>query len=206
MDSEKIKMLRNRITIPLDIGIKLLKENNGDIDSSEKEFHNNNIIEISVLAECDFDTARDNYDFCKYNTMKAVEKINSKQVIITTRENPTPRNEIGFILWPKNKDGENYKTKKRNDAFIPTADFNYVINEFTSVFPLENPWNKNIEKYFFEVCGQNYFDNETCKKIVEKIKQTKTNELKVTKFKNELIEWLSDKLIYADYIAVYGNL
>jgi len=28
----------------------------------------------------------------------------------------------------------------------------------------------------------------------------------VTKFKNELIEWLNDKLTYADYIAVNGNL
>ncbi len=205
MDSEKIKILRNRIAIPLDIAIKLLEENKGDIDASEKEFHNNNIKEISVVAECDFETARESYDFCKYDTTKAIEKINSKQVIITTRENPTPINEIGFILWPENKDGENYKTKKRNDAFIPTADFDYVINEFRSVFPLENPWNKIIEEHF-DVCGHNYFDNKTCKTIIEKIMEKKTEELKITKFKNELIEWLNDKLIYADYIAVYGNL
>jgi len=205
MDSEKIKILRNKIAIPLDIAIKLLKENNGDIDASEQEFHNNKIKEISVVAECDFEIAKQSYDFCKYDTTKAIEKINSKQVIITTREKPTPRNEIGFILWPENKDGENYKTKKRNDAFIPTADFDYVINEFRSVFPLENPWNKNIEEYF-DVRGHNHFDNKTCKTIIEKIKQTKTNELKVKKFKEDLIEWLIDKLMYADYIAVYGNL
>ena len=205
MDSEKIKILRNKIAIPLNIAIKLLEENKGDIEASEKEFHNNNIKEISVVAECDFETARESYGFCKYDTTKAIEKINSKQVIITTRENPIPRNEIGFILWPENKDGENYKTKKRNDAFIPTADFDYVINEFRSVFPLENPWNKIIEEHF-DVCGHNYFDNKTCKTIIEKIMEKKTEELKITKFKNELIEWLNDKLIYADYIAVYGNL
>ncbi len=31
-------------------------------------------------------------------------------------------------------------------------------------------------------------------------------ESEVTKFKNELIEWLEDKLQYADFIVVYGNL
>ena len=205
MDSEKLKILRSRIAIPLDIAMNLLKENNGNIEDSEQEFHNTNIKEISILAECDIETAREIYNFCKYDTAKAVEKINSKQVIITTRENPTPRNEIGFILWPENKDGENYKTKKRNDAFIPTADFDYVIDVFRSVFPLENPWNKNIEEYF-DVCGHNYFDKNTCRIIIEKIEQTKTGELKVTKFKNELIEWLNDKLTYADYLVIYGNL
>jgi hypothetical protein len=205
MDSEKIKILRNKIAIPLDIAVKLLKENKGDIDASEIEFHNNNIKQISIVAECDFETARESYELCKYDITKTIEKINSKQVIITIRENPTPRNEIGFILWPENKDGESYKTKKRNDAFIPTADFDYVINEFRSVFPLENPWNKNIEEHF-DVCGHNYFDKKTCKIIIEKIKKKKSDELKVTKFKNELIEWLNDKLTYADYLAVYGNL
>ena len=36
--------------------------------------------------------------------------------------------------------------------------------------------------------------------------QAKTDELKVAEFKTELIEWLNDKLLYADYITVYGNL
>lgn len=204
MDSEKVKLLRSKIAIPLDIAIKLLKDNDGNIEDSEQEFHNNNIKEISFLAECDFETARVNYLFCKYDKTKAVEKINSKQVIITTRENPIPRNEIGFILWLE-KDGENYKTKKRNDAFIPTADFDYVINEFKSVFPLENPWNKSMEEYF-DVCGHNYFDKKTCRIIIDKIEQTQTDDLKIMKFKNKLVEWLNDKLAYAEYLAVYGNL
>lgn len=204
MDSEKVKLLRSKIAIPLDIAIKLLKDNNGNIEDSEQEFHNNNIKEISFLAECDFETARESYLFYKYDKTKAVEKINSKQVIITTRENPIPRNEIGFILWPE-KDGENYKTKKRNDAFIPTADFDYVINEFKSVFPLENPWNKSMDEYF-DVCGHNYFDKKTCRIIIDKIEQTQTDDLKIMKFRNELVEWLNDKLAYAEYLAVYGNL
>lgn len=205
MDSEKIKILRNKITIPLDIAIQLLKKNNGDINASEQEFHNSNIREISISAECDPDTARENYNLCKYDIQKAIEKINSRQIIITTRDNPSPRNEIGFILWPEDQDGKCYKTTKRNDAFIPTSDFDYIINEFKSVFPLENPWNKDMEESF-DVCGHNYFDKNTCRIIIDSIMQTKTDELKVAKFKNELIEWLNDKLGYAEYIVVYGNL
>lgn len=205
MDTEKIKILRNRIAIPIDIAIKLLKKNDGNIDASEQEFHNNNIKEISIVTECDIEIARESYDLCKYDMTKAIKKINSNQVIITTREYLTPSNEIGFILWPENRDGENYKTTKRNDAFIPTADFDYVIKEFKSVFPLENPWNKSIEEQF-DVCGHNYFDKKTCGIIIEKIKQAKTDELKVVKFKNDLIGWLNEKMKYADYIVVYGNL
>ncbi len=205
IDIEKVNVLRNKIAIPLNLAIELLNANNGDICASEQEFHNLNIDKISTLAECDFETAKENYDFCKYDITKAIDRINSKQVIITTRENPTPRNEIGFILWPENKDGKNYKTKKRNDAFIPSADFDYVINEFKSVFPLTDPWDKTIEEYF-DVCGHNYFDSKTCRIIMERIKKLKAGEPKVNKFLKQLIDWWDDKLNYADYIVVYGNL
>ncbi|MVO09406.1 hypothetical protein GOQ30_09570 [Flavobacterium sp. TP390] len=205
MDTEKIKILQNRIVISLDIAIKLLKKNNGNIEACEQEFHNNNIKEISIVTECDIEVARENYYLCKNDKTKAIDKINSKQVTITTRENLPTRNEIGFILWPENSDGENYKTTKRNDAFIPSADFDYVIKEFQSVFPIENPWDKSIEVEF-DVCGHNYFNKNICEIIIEKIKQAKTDELKVNKFKNDLIGWLNEKLKYADYIVVYGNL
>lgn len=205
MDNEKIKILRNKITIPLDVTIQLLKKNNGDINICEQEFHNNNIEKISITTECDFDTARENYALCHYDITKSIERINVRPVIITTRDNPSPRNEIGFILWPEDKNGECYKTTKRNDAFIPTTDFDYVINEFKTVFPLENPWNKEMEESF-DVCGHNYFDKSTCRIIVDAISPTKKDELKVAKFKAELTEWLNDKLVYAEYIVVYGNL
>ncbi|WP_160136053.1 hypothetical protein [Chryseobacterium sp. c4a] len=205
MDNEKIKLLRNKITIPLSVAIQLLKKNNGNINASEQEFHNNNIREISISTECDPDTARENYEICLFDITKAIERINSRPIIITTRDSLSPRNEIGFILWPENKEGEYYKTVKRNDAFIPTADFDYVINEFKSVFPLTNPWNGYIENAF-DACGHNFFDRNTCRIIINRINQVRTDELKVAQFKNELIEWLNDKLVYAEYIVVYGNL
>ncbi|WP_445722849.1 hypothetical protein [Flavobacterium sp.] len=205
MDAEKIKDLRSKISIPLDVAIQLLKKNNGNVFNSELEFHNNTIVEISEITACDLELAREYYNLYNHDRIKVIEKLNSKQTIITTKENLVPRNEIGFVLWPENKKGENYRTAKRNDAFIPSADFEYVINEFKSVFPLENSWDKTVEEYF-DICGNNYFDKETCKIIINKIRHTKTDELKVAKFKNELIDWLNDKLLYADCIVVYGNL
>ncbi len=205
MDTEKIKILRNKITVPLDIAIKLLKENNNDPETSIEKFHIKNIEQVSLIAECDFEKAKENYNFCRHHVEKAIKRINSEQIILTTRETPSPRNEIGFILWPKDKNGENYKSAKRNDAFIPTPDFDYVINEFESVYPIENPWNGFMETSF-DLCGHNFFSNATCKIIVERIKQNNTTDPKIEKFKNELIEWLNDKLTYADYITVYGNL
>lgn len=205
MDRNAINILRSRITIPLDVAIQLLKENKGDIDASEQAFHNNNITEITLAAECDYKTAKEHYELYKYNITKAIKKINSKEIIITTSEIPIARNAIGFILWPENDKREGYKTTKRNDIFIPDADFDLVINEFKSVFPLRNPWNKMIEDSF-DNCGHNYFDNKSCRIIVARIKQSKTDDPKVIEFKKQLIEWLNDRLRYADYITVYGNL
>jgi hypothetical protein len=188
----------------LEIAINLLKKNNGNILACEQEFHNDNIKEICITAECNKETARESYNSCNYNKTKAIEKINLKQVIITTRESSKRRNEIGYIIWPENKDGENYKTKKRNDAFIPSDDFEFKINEFKSVYPIKNPW-KSIEKSF-DVCGHNYFNKVTCKFIINKISERNNDEVKIKKFKDEIINWLNDKLDYADYIVVYGNL
>lgn len=141
----------------------------------------------------------------KFDVCKSIEKINQRQVIITTGKDTNHKNKIGFILWPENSKGEFYKTDKRNDAFISTYDFNYIMDEFKSVFPLKNPWNNIIEKSF-DACGHNFFDNKTCRQIIERISNINHNDEKVQQFLKEVIAWFNDKLEYADYITVYGNL
>ena len=156
MDIKKVKELRNKLAIPLDVAL-LLKKNKGDVLLSMEEHHNNNINEISLLTACELDIARENYNQCNFDKTKAISKINSIQTVITSNQNPTYKNEIGFILWPENVAGENYKTAKRNDAFIPTSDFDYIVVAFKSVFPLMDPWNKTTEEEL-DVCGHNYID------------------------------------------------
>lgn len=203
MNTENIKLLRSKISIPLDKAIQLLKKNNDDVALSELDFHNENIIEICKKTNCDEEMARKDYQICNYDAAKTIERINQKVVVIATGNNPDSK--IGFILWPENAEVEFYKTEKRNDAFISSEDFEIVLDVFQTVFPMQNPWNKTIEDEFDKV-GTNFFDNQTSRLIVEKISRIETHNEKEKIFLLELINWLNDKLAYADYIVVYGNL
>ncbi|RZJ51029.1 MAG: hypothetical protein EOO19_01780 [Chryseobacterium sp.] len=203
MNNESIKILRSKISIPLNKAIELLKKNNNDVALSEKDFHNENIIEICKTTDCDKETATKEYQICNFDVIKAIERINQKLVVIGTGKFPDSK--IGFILWPENEKGEFYKTAKRNDVFIAEEDFDIVLDVFESVFPLQNPWNNTIEDRFDKV-GNNFFDDEIGKIILEKINEIKSEDLKETHFLNQLSDWLNDKLNYADYIVVYGNL
>lgn len=203
MTNESIKILRNKISIPLNKAVELLKKNNGDVVLAEQNFHNENIFEICSKVQCDAKTARKEYQICNYDVTKAIERINQKSVVISTGNNPD--SQIGFILWPENAEGEFYKTEKRNDVFISTEDFEIVLKEFQSVFPIKNPWNGTIENEFDKI-GSNFFDKVTSRLIVEKISRIETNNEKEKVFLHEIINWINDKLVYADYIVVYGNL
>ncbi|PXY44693.1 hypothetical protein [Flavobacterium hydrophilum] len=203
MNTENIKILRTKILIPLDKAIQLLKKNKEDVALSEMDFHKENIIEICQKTECDEETARKEYQICNFDVIKTIERINQKPVVISTGNNPDSK--IGFILWPQNEEGEFYKTNKRNDVFIAIDDFDIVIDVFQSVFPIKNPWDKTIEIEFDKI-GHNFFDNKTCRLIVEKINDLKTDDEKEKVFLLKLINWVNDKLGYADYIVVYGNL
>ncbi|WP_281231602.1 hypothetical protein [Flavobacterium gelatinilyticum] len=203
MNTENIKLLRSKISIPLDKAMQLLKKNNDDVALSELDFHNENIIEICQKTDCEEETARKEYQICNYDVTKTIERINQKVVVIATGNNLDSK--IGFILWPQNKEGEFYKTEKRNDAFISAEDFEIVLKVFQSVFPLQNLWNNEVENRFDEI-GHNFFDAETSRLIVEKIKLLHTNDEKEKAFLLQIINWLNDKLIYADCIVVYGNL
>lgn len=203
MNTENIKILRTKILIPLDKAIQLLKKNKEDVALSEMDFHNENIIEICQKTECDEETARKEYQICNLDISKAIERINQKPVVISTGNNPDLK--IGFILWPQNEEGEFYKTNKRNDVFIAIDDFDIVIDVFQSVFPIKIPWNNIVENEFDKI-GHNFFDNKTCRLIVEKIDDLETDDEKEKVFLLKLINWLNDKLAYADCIVVYGNL
>ena len=203
MKPESIKILRDKISIPLNEAIQLLKKNNGDVVLSEQDFHNENIKEICEKTECAEETARKEYHICKNDVAKTIERINRKPVAIATGNHVYSK--IGFILWPANEDGKFYETEKRNDVFIQTEDFDIIIEAFNSVYPVINPHNGLIEDGF-DYCGHNFFDHKTSVVIVQKISQIQTNDEKVKTFLKEVINWLNDKLSYADRIVVYGNL
>lgn len=196
MTLDNLKILREKIAIPLAVAIQLLKQHNGDIDLCIQEFHQSNILEIVNQTDCDKSIAQTYYQKNQYDIDKAIHEINNLQVIITTRDNPKPKNEIGFILWPEKGNGEYYKTVKRNDAFIPTSDFDYVKNIFANA----------CEEEPFDSCGHNYYNKEAINQIIQNISNLPTMNGTIERFKAELIEWLEDKRNYAYCLVVYGNL
>jgi len=198
MDVEKVKILRQKLSIPLNAAIKLIKENNGDVSACEKEFHNSNLMAICRLAECDEVVANKFYYIFKYDVQKAIKKIDERLVCITTNEPNETVDKIGFILWAENESLNKYITSKAESIFIQTKDFEYVINEFKSVL--------EIIDESFDIYGYNTFDNQTCRGIVNQIARIKTDDPKVEKFLRDLIKWFNVKLRFADSIAVFGNL
>ena len=205
MDRKKLNALRERVSIPMKDAIELLKKTNGDIPAAENEFHALKIKDICRLADCDEETAAQTYKLYNCDIEKAISKINNRDIIITTRDTLGPKNEIGYSLWPETKNGDCYKTVKRNAVFIPSSDFDYIIEEFKSVFPQKHPVFKHVEKEF-DPCGDNHFSNSVCKQILSKIEQIKKSDPKIEKFLEEVKDWLNDKLEYADIIVVFGNL
>jgi len=195
MDREKLKLLRNKIAIPLKEAIELLKENNGDIKASETAFHQKKIEEICVITEDEEQLVKQYYRKFNHDKEKVIRKLCERQLIFTIKETSVPKNSIGFIFWYEQENGEQYKTLNRNSAFIPTEDFDYILEEFKSACT-EN----------FDRTGFNYFDKVTTLKIIEGINTISKHDPKLKEFLNELNKWILEKMAYAHRLVVYGNL
>jgi len=207
MDTEKIKILRQKLSLPLNAAIKLIKEHNGDVSACEKAFHKNNINAICRLAECDESMAKKYYHICKHDVPKAIKKIDERLVCITTNEPDEMVHKIGFSLWAENESLNKYITSKADSIFIQSKDFDYVIKEFQSVFPLKRSYkDSQIIDNCFSICGYNTFDNKTCRHIIKRIARITTDDPKVEKFLRDLIKWFNIKLRFADCIVIYGTL
>ena len=204
MDTEKIKILRSKITIPIDIAIKILQENSNDVELCVQKFHRNNINTICRLAECNDTIAEKYYSICKYDIEKAIIKIHEQLFYLTTKPDE-PIDKIGFVIWDENESLNEYETSRDRSLFIQAKDFEYIIDIIRSVYPIYDYDTKKVEDGF-DIYGHNKFDNKIRKQIVNKISRIETNDLNVELFLRELIKWLNTKLRYANKIIIYGNL
>lgn len=205
MELENIKILRNRLSIPLTTAIGLLKKHHGDLSACEQDFHHENITKIAEATGCDEDTAAKSYKTFSFDVTKAINDIHARPVFIATKEKLTHEDKIGFVLWPEKVNGEVYRSVKRNDVFIPAGDFEYILQAFASVFPLPHPRHHRTE-VAFDKCGHNFFDNKTGKLILGKIQDIHSDDPKIGLFLKEVKQWLRDQLEYADMIVVFGTL
>ncbi|MGH1386005.1 hypothetical protein [Kordia sp.] len=203
-DIQKVKELRERLSIPLNTAMELIQENNSDLSRCEQEFHRHNINTICRLTQCNEEIAKKYYRICKFSIEKAIKKINEQLFFLTATPNE-PIDKIGFILWAENDSINKYiNAGNEKSLFIQAKDFDYVINVFKSVYPLKNEYGE-IENGF-DILSNNYFDNKTGRIIVEHMSKIKTKDKNVELFLRDLIKWFRAKLRYADYIVVYGNL
>ncbi|WP_298508080.1 hypothetical protein [uncultured Kordia sp.] len=202
VEIQKIKELRDRLSIPLNAAIEFINEYNGDIALCEQEFHRNNINTICRLAECDEETAEKYYRICKFSIEKAIKKINEKLFFLTATPNQ-PIHKIGFILWAENDSLDKYRTNDKS-LFIQAKDFDYIIDVFKSVYPIKD--NRGEIEHSFDILSNNYFDNKTGRIIVDRMSKIKTKDEGVELFLRNVIKWFKSKLRYADYIVIYGNL
>lgn len=201
---QKIKELREKLSIPVDLAKELVCENDGNLLLCEQEYHRNNINTICRLAECDETVAEKYYHICKFNVKKSVTKVHEQLFSLTTTPGE-PVDKIGFILWAENESLDKYVTSRDRSLFIQTKDFEYVIEVFQSVFPLKDS-NRIVTQTSFDVVSENEFDNKACRIIVERMAQIRTKDPNVESFLRDLIKWFNIQLRYADSIVVYGNL
>ncbi|WP_378174004.1 hypothetical protein [Aquimarina sp. SS2-1] len=201
---QKLKILREKLSIPLDVAMQLLKENDGDVFICEQEFHKNNLNTICRLAECDEIIAKKYYQICNFDIEKSIKKIHQRLFFLTTTPKETI-DKIGFILWAENERLDTYVTSRDRSLFIQTKDFDYIIDAFKSVFPIIDQKGTITDKHF-STTSSNFFDNKTSRIIVNRMSRIKTKNPNVEAFLRDLIKWFNIQLRYADTIVVYGNL
>lgn len=204
-DLKSIQTLRKRIDIPLKQAIELLKQHQGNIQAAVDAFHEENLEHIrQATDEHDRAILIKEYNICRFDVTKTIERLNNRPVVLRVASKE-PHDKIGFILWPEKKDGEYYKTAKRNDVFIPTPDFEYIKVAFDHVFPQIDPCTSHQEEAFYTL-GSNHFDVPTSAKILEHISNLSYEDPLIMDFVHEVKDWLTDKLQYAEILVVYGNL
>ena len=118
---------------------------------------------------------------------------------ISTQRNVI-KNQPGFFLWAEKDD-----VQVGNTVFISGTDFDLVLDKFEAEFPLANPLYQTVETHF-DHCAHNYFDRQTCQRIVDNLAQIKSESQMNDDFIQELVLWLKEQLKCADNIVIEGNL
>lgn len=111
----------------------------------------------------------------------------------------------GYSVYALNENFHMFSGEKGTHIFIPDVDFEYIKNEFQAFYPRVNPLYDELETQI-DPTSDNVFDRETCRAIIEKIQQKIFENESVTKFSQDLVHWLNQRLEYAPYINFYGNL
>lgn len=78
IDKDKIKALREIVPIPISEALKILKENDGDVEKCVYLFKNQCIIDISKVTGCDIKMATKYYEKEKLDVNRAISSIKER--------------------------------------------------------------------------------------------------------------------------------
>ncbi|WP_212897867.1 hypothetical protein [Capnocytophaga cynodegmi] len=202
--NQEIKILQKQIPVSIVQALRLLKDTNGIVSLALEQFHQENVTYIGKEAECNPVLAREFYEKCNYNTEKAIAEILKKPVVFAASVDQD-KGKIGYVIYGLDEKFNSFSGKKGISAFISESDFEYIKSEFQSFYPRMNPLFDEMEEEF-SATSDNVFEREICLKILEKLEQKVFDNENVTKFVNDLIGWILERLKYAHYINFYGNL
>lgn len=195
-----LKELKNSLQIPLRKAIELANQCGEDCEKCKKAFYEEKIKSIIQQTDCSFDEAKELLDIYK-DTQKVIKKLSEKIIRITIANKPITE-KYGFELWGEY---ENEKICYGNNAviFIPFSHFELILDDFKSVFPIENYCS---EDNFFDITGTNSFDRKSINQIVKRILNKKYENQDEADFIKQITNWLIEKSKTAKNIIVFGNL
>lgn len=209
MNKEKLNELRSKISIPLVQAMKLLKQYDENVEQCIQAFHDENIKKICEETGCDLSIIFEYYHDVayEYNVGKVIAKVEAlihRPIKLTIEENPLYVDKVGFFIWAEDENLNTIDDERNRTYFIPSYDFSYVIDVFKSVFPLFNPIRDELE-LGFDICFDNYFDQDTIQIIISKIKGLHFTDLKIMCFLAKIVQCLEDKKSIGAYIIIEGN-
>lgn len=200
---EFIKTLRTTLNIPFNTAIELTKNCGTDLALCQKYYHQSQLDKIIQATDCDNETASNYYQKYQGDIDKVIKNI--KQIVRHLRidDSIKPIHPSGFIL-----DGRKSDFNKIGDGtciFIYNDDFDCVVENFQSIFPIkEKAGFDNFHR--FDYCGVQIFDKDEANQIIDNIQNQSFKNIKEQQFSQKLIEWINNTLNKDDYLWVEGTL
>lgn len=200
---EQIQTLRQSLSISLNRASDLLKQAHGDTLSAQTLYHDEQIAHIAHMCQCDINLAREQYERYQHNAEKAIAEINSRPLFFSIDNRPFPKRCVAFFISAMDEDFEPFANEKI--LMVSMEDFACMADEFETAFPLYQPLFDEVQQGL-DYTSRNIFDNDTCKNIIARLRLKTYDDPKTQAFVNQVLAWFDEKLSYAPYIELDGNL
>lgn len=202
MNIQFAKELKEKLGIGLSEAMALVKDCGEDFERCQKAVYDNQIAQIMTQTECSQEEAE--ACFKRFaNVEKAVNFLKNK-VFVFSVEGLAYDEPYGFKLYAIDEN-EDILQGKYAYIYVPFSHFErYLLDSFQVVFPIENYYDDENNR--FDVMGDNFFGKKEVQTIINLLKTKTFHNKNERLFVQKLIDWLSEKIAFADEVVVYGTL